>query len=99
MSSNSKRYYEFCPTNNSENIYIHFLYREEQYLQDVESLKASDAWNLSLGDCLPIALKCTIIIYSNDIRTPVYGIITSTKITQEKFKNLAIRGVGHYEVV
>jgi hypothetical protein len=43
MSSNSKRYYEFCPTNNSENIYIYFLYREEQYLQDVESLKASGA--------------------------------------------------------
>jgi len=76
-----------------------YIYREEQYLQDIESLKASGAWNVSLGDCLPLALKCTIIIYSSDIRTPVYDIIPSTKITQEKLINLAIRGVEHYEDV
>ena len=64
-----------------------------------KSLKASGAWNVSLGDCLPLALKSTIRIYSSDIRTPVYDIIPSTKITQEKLINLAIRGVEHYEVV
>jgi hypothetical protein len=42
---------------------------------------------------------CTIIIYSSDIRTPVFDIIPSTKITQEKLINLAIRGVEHYEVI
>jgi len=76
MSSNSKRYIEFCAANN----YI----REEQNLQDFESLKASDIRNVSLGDCLPLALECTIIIYSSDIRTPVYDIISYTKITGKK---------------
>ena len=82
----------------AQNIYI-YIQREEQYLQDVESLKASVAWNVSQRNCLPLALKCTIIIYSSDIRTPVYDIIPSTKITQEKLINLAIRGVEHYEVI
>jgi hypothetical protein len=76
MSSNSKRYIELCAANN----YI----RKEHNLQDVESIKASCARNVSLGDCLPLALECTIIIYSNDIRTPVYDIIPSTKITGKK---------------
>ena len=76
MSSTSKRYIELCAANN----YI----REEQNLQDVESLKASDIRNVSLGDCLTLALECTIIIYSSDIRTPVYDIISSTMITGKK---------------
>jgi hypothetical protein len=79
----------------TDNIY---MYREGQYLQDVESLKASGAWNVSLRDCLPLALKCTIIIYSSEIHTPGYDIIPSTKITQEQLINLTIRGVEHYEV-
>jgi hypothetical protein len=44
MSSNSKRYIELCAGNN----YI----RKEHNLQDVESIKASGARNVSLGDCL-----------------------------------------------
>ena len=76
MSSNSKRYIELCAGNN----YI----RKEHNLQDVESIKASGARNVSLGDCLPHALECTIIIYCNDIRTPVYDTIPSTKITGKK---------------
>ena len=76
MSSNSKRYIELCAGNN----YI----RKEHNLQDVESIKASGARNVRLGDCLPPALECTIIIYCNDIRTPVYDIIPSTKITGKK---------------
>jgi hypothetical protein len=67
ISSNSKRYIELCAGNN----YI----RKEHNLQDVESIKASCTRNVSLGDCVPLALKCTIIIYSSDIRTPVYDII------------------------
>ena len=39
---------------------------------------------MSLGDCLPLVLECRIIIYSSDIRTPVYDIIPSTKITGKK---------------
>ena len=76
MSSNSKRHIEFCAANN----YI----REEHNLQDAESLKASDIRNVSLGDCVPLALGCAIRIYSSDIRTPVYDIISSTKITGKK---------------
>jgi hypothetical protein len=76
MSSNSKRHIEFCAANN----YI----REEHNLQDAESLKASDIRNVSLGDYLPLALGCAIRIYSSDIRTPVYDIISSTKITGKK---------------
>ena len=76
MSSNSKRYIELCAGNN----YI----RKEHNLQDVESIKASCTRNVSLGDCVPLALKCTIIIYSSDIRTPVYDIIPSTMITGKK---------------
>lgn len=49
------RYIEFCASNTPTNIN-----REAQFLQDIEALITSGEWNVSLGDCLPLAVAVSI---------------------------------------
>lgn len=101
MIEHVDRYIAFCASNPPTNIN-----REAQFLQDIEALTTSGEWNVSLGDCLPLAVadmyQYTIRNYSSAVNTPVYDIKPSTLVNPEKLVNLAylaIRGEEHYKAV